>query len=184
MSPEENARLEQLSAEREADHGVIRDFLHAHSESLSDEDEGLLGHAKGGIKVRYAHGWVQTYCVCMSHSGRLIAKPNQEQNVGAISNCAEPFAINEADDQQVIAETFVVVRQQRPDEGKDVHVVTPCGACRERIAHHNPHARVIIWLGGDYKCYRKIRIIYLLPMQYKIRIRPNGNGVSGHQFKS
>jgi cytidine deaminase len=174
---------ERLTKAREAMKAAIRDFLFLNSEGLGANDEALVNNAKSGIVVRYLHGWIQTFAVGIDKKGRMISRPNSEQNIGSISSCAEPFMLNDAEYEMTTVDTVVVVRRQRPDEGTDVHVVTPCGSCRERIMHHNPNAWVIVWIGGKYNVLRKIRIEFLLPLPYKQRVKPNGNGLSTHEFE-
>jgi len=166
---------------REARKEIIDQFQYDNSQALAAADLRLVEHAKSGILLKYEHGWHQVYAVGVDSAGNVFEGMQQDQPSGDASICAEPFAIHEATMQKRTVVTIVAVRRQRPDEGTEAHVVSPCGTCRLRMMHHNPDISVIVWIGGKINELRKISIDFLYPLPTKQRQR-NGNGLASHSF--
>ncbi len=81
-----------------------------------------------------------------SADGRIWTGVHLGATVGRMSVCAEPIALGRAIlEGDGTAETIVAVRHPKPDElDRELAVVAPCGACRELVQDHCPHAWVIL----------------------------------------
>lgn len=172
----------EIEAVLAKDKAIQDEYLYANSEPLSDGDRNLMQLAASGIEILYEHGWHQVYGVGIDEEGKIFTGLQLDEPAGDASICAEPMVIARAAEDKRVLITVVAVRRQRPDEGKLVHVIPPCGTCRIRLFHHNPLLSVIVWLGGKYQEYRKVRVSFLYPSPTKRRRKTNGNGNAKHEF--
>lgn len=96
-------------------------------------------------------------------NGDIVTGVNLITDVGSISMCAEPFAINEANRREGRTLTTIVAVYHNP--GFEPKVVAPCGRCREVIVDFIAKGHVILRDPGSDKLY-KIRTPELLPLRY------------------
>jgi cytidine deaminase len=152
---------------------AMKDFLFEQSQPLNERAIALVDQAKSMMKQRFIHGFHQLVAVGIDENGRDHVGVQQDVPIGQASTCAEVVAIAKAVDRSVTLKLLVTVHHKRPDqEGDLVHVVTPCGLCRERLMHFFPECQIIVWLKGEL---RVLPISLLLPLPYKTKVR-NGDG--------
>ncbi len=96
-------------------------------------------------------------------NGDIITGSNLITDVGSISMCAEPFAINEANRREGRTITTIVAVYHQP--GHEPKVIPPCGRCREVIADFISKGHVILRDPGSDKLY-KTPSPALLPARY------------------
>ncbi|HEY0330681.1 MAG TPA: cytidine deaminase [Rhodopseudomonas sp.] len=115
--------------------------------SFTDQDRALIETAAAAIRQRYRNDWQEVGAALLTRSGRIFAGVNLDAYLGRMAVCAEAVALG-----QMITElgeagiaTIVAVRHPKPHEAdRDVHVVSPCGACRELIFDYDRNARVLV----------------------------------------
>lgn len=96
-------------------------------------------------------------------NGDIVTGVNLITDVGSISMCAEPFAINEANRRPGRSITAIVAVYHMP--GKEPKVISPCGRCREVICDFISKGHAILRDPNSDKLY-KIRVPELLPVRY------------------
>jgi cytidine deaminase len=115
--------------------------------NLTDADRALIAAASEAIRRRYRNDWQEVGAALSTRSGKTVVGVNLDAYLGRMAVCAEAVALG-----QVITElgeagidTIVAVRHPKPhDADREVHVVSPCGACRELIFDYDPKARVLV----------------------------------------
>ena len=154
---------------------LFKDFLFGLSEPLTPEAELLVERAKSSIRRRFVHGFHQLVALGIDERGNEHNGTQHDVPIGQASICAEVFAMHDANSVGATLTTLVTVHHKRTDEaGEKIHVVPPCGLCRERLLHFFPDCRVVVWLKEEL---RLVPIRLLMPLPYKIK-KKNGNG--GH----
>ncbi|MEZ0261393.1 MAG: hypothetical protein ACAH80_10310 [Alphaproteobacteria bacterium] len=96
-------------------------------------------------------------------NGDVVTGSNLMTDVGSISMCAEPFAINEANRREGRSVVSIVAVYHQP--GFEPKVIPPCGRCREVIVDFMPNGHVILRDPGSEKLY-KVKPPELLPLRY------------------
>lgn len=96
-------------------------------------------------------------------NGDIVTGTNLITDVGSISMCAEPFAINEANRRDGRTITAIVAVYHVP--GKEPKVISPCGRCREVVVDFIASGHVILRDPNSTELY-KIRTPELLPLRY------------------
>ncbi len=135
--------------------------------SLKFEDRALVDAAKAIIKIRYLYSKHSIGAAVRMSSGEVFLGVNLNTYAGHMAVCAEGVALGAAvvdlwDDS---IDTIVAVRHPTPeDKNQEITVVTPCGACRERIFDYGPEAHVIV---PDGDSLTTVWIGNLLPFKYK-----------------
>jgi cytidine deaminase len=115
--------------------------------NLTDADRALIAAASEAIRRRYRNDWQEVGAALLTRSGKMVVGVNLDAYLGRMAVCAEAVALG-----QVITElgeagiaSIVAVRHPKPhDADREVHVVSPCGACRELIFDYDPGARVLV----------------------------------------
>ncbi|ABD90326.1 cytidine deaminase [Rhodopseudomonas palustris] len=115
--------------------------------SLTEADRALIEAAAAAIRQRYRNDWQEVGAALVTRSGKTFAGVNLDAYLGRMAVCAEAVALG-----QMITElgeagiaTIVAVRHPKPQEtDRNVHVVSPCGACRELIFDYDRNARVLV----------------------------------------
>ena len=90
--------------------------------------------------------------------------------MGRIAVCAEAIALGRAATEAGDTDIDTLVAVAHPDASspdQSIHVVPPCGMCREMIADYSPTARVIVPDGE--KLLTVVTILELLPHRYGTR---------------
>jgi cytidine deaminase len=114
---------------------------------LSNKDEELIAVATEAISKRYRDDWQEVGAAMRTRDGRIVTGVNIDAYIGRIAVCAEAIAIGRAitENGDHGIETIVAVRHPAPEEnGRNIEVVSPCGACRELIWDYARDARVIV----------------------------------------
>jgi cytidine deaminase len=96
-------------------------------------------------------------------NGEIITGVNLTTDVGSISMCAEPFAIQEANRREGRKITAIVAVYHQ--QGREPKVVPPCGRCREVIVDFAAKGHVILREPGSPDLY-KAPATDLLPARY------------------
>lgn len=96
-------------------------------------------------------------------NGDIVTGVNLITDVGSISMCAEPFAINEANRRDGRTITAIVAVYHRP--GFEPKVIPPCGRCREVIVDFISKGHAILRDPKSDKLY-KTPTVELLPVRY------------------
>jgi cytidine deaminase len=115
--------------------------------NLTESDRALIDFATAAIKKRYRNDWQEVGAALLTRSNQTYVGVNLDAYLGRMAVCAEAVALG-----QVITElgeagidTIVAVRHPKPhDIDRDLHVVSPCGACRELIFDYDSGARVLV----------------------------------------
>lgn len=134
---------------------------------LKPEDEALVNTAIGAIKARFIYGKHSIGAAVRMRSGPVFLGINLNTYAGHLAVCAEGVAIGAALTRRGndSIDTIVAVRHPPPEaRNQEVTVVTPCGACRERIFDYGPNARVIV--PGHLGKPTLVMIGELLPNKY------------------
>ena len=113
---------------------------------MTDDERSQLARAAGLITQRYLPDRHSVAAVVTMSSGEQYVAVNVDTYVGRAAICAEAAAIATA---MTAGETEIVsviaVRHPRPHaEDQSIHVVSPCGICREMIADYGPSAVVAV----------------------------------------
>jgi cytidine deaminase len=117
----------------------------ASASKLSKEDNELVEAARDTIRRRYRFDWQVVGAALRTRSGRIFTGVNLDANLGRMAICAEAVALGRAvtESGETGIETIVAVRQSDPPD-QTIHVVSPCGSCRELIWDYDRKARVIV----------------------------------------
>ena len=112
---------------------------------LSKEDNDLVEAARDTIRRRYRFDWQVVGAALRTRSGRIFTGVNLDANLGRMAICAEAVALGRAVTEagETGIETIVAVRHSDPPD-QAIHVVSPCGSCRELIWDYDRNARVIV----------------------------------------
>jgi cytidine deaminase len=135
---------------------------------LTVEDEALVEAARRTISERYRLGWHAVGAALRTRTGLVVTGVHLEANVGRVAVCAEAVALGRAATElgETDIDTIVAVYHPAPDAlDQALHVVAPCGICRELIADYAPGAKVIV--PGDDGTLGAYSIGELLPGKYK-----------------
>src|SRR5579871_3886958 len=134
---------------------------------LNKKDRELIEAATDAIRQRYRYDWQEVGAALRTRAGKIFTGVNLDAYLGRMAVCAQAVALGRAfvelgDDG---IETIVAVRHPPPDEkDQSIHVVSPCGACRELIFDYDPKARVIVPSG---KSAAVVPIAGLLQKKYR-----------------
>ncbi|MSO70847.1 MAG: cytidine deaminase [Alphaproteobacteria bacterium] len=133
--------------------------------ALTRTDRALIKAAEGLIRDRYAEGRHHIAAAVRLKDGTIHTGLHIDTYVGRASVCAEAVAIGTALGSGPGKITTVVsVRHPRPREKNQViHVVSPCGNCRELLADFAPDCSVILDRDGHLS---RVPIKDLLPYKY------------------
>src|SRR5258707_14259690 len=114
--------------------------------TLTDGDHELIAAANAVLADHYRPFWHMVAAAIRSRDGRIWTGLHIGTTVGRLSVCAEAVAFGRALlDGDGTIQTAVAVRHPKPEEeDRELAVVPPCGACRELILGHAPHAMIII----------------------------------------
>jgi cytidine deaminase len=95
--------------------------------------------------------------------GQILTGVNMTVDVGSLSQCAEPFAIAQAN-RQIDRHITAIVAVYR-EMGYEPKVIPPCGRCREAITDFLP-AGFVILREPESDTLFKVRAVDLLPLKY------------------
>lgn len=137
-------------------------------ETLSGRDRELVEAAREAIRRLYRENRHHIGAAVRTRSGRVYTAVHLDTYVGRASVCAEAVALGKAiseGDGEI--ETIVSVRHPRPAEtNQEIHVVSPCGICREMLSDFAPGCRVI---APEGEAVRVVPVENLLPNKYRRR---------------
>lgn len=114
---------------------------------LTEADRELVVAATEAIKKRYRNDWQEVGASLRTRAGKRYVGVNLDAYLGRMAVCAEAVALGQVITElgETGIETIVAVRHPKPnDADREVHVVSPCGACRELIHDYDRNARVIV----------------------------------------
>lgn len=120
------------------------DDAHPRQHALSDDDVELVAAAQETIRTGRSAGRTSVAAAVRGGTGRIYVALDCPSRMSG--GCAEPAAIAAAWAGGETAIAASVACCFLPDLS-DVVVISPCGACRERLWHHAPNARVIVRAG-------------------------------------
>jgi len=134
--------------------------------TLTDGDHELIAAANAVLEAHYRPFWHMVAAAIRSWDGRIWTGLHIGTTVGRLAVCAEAVAFGRAVlDGDGTIQTAVAVRHPKPEEAnRELAVVPPCGACREMILDHAPHAMIIV---KDADVLIKLPIQTLLPLPYR-----------------
>jgi cytidine deaminase len=115
--------------------------------SLTDSDRALIAAATEAITKRYRNDWQEVGAALLTRGGKTVVGVNLDAYLGRMAVCAEAVALGQVitDLGEAGIDTIVAVRHPKPYEmDRDLHVVSPCGACRELIFDYDSGARVLV----------------------------------------
>jgi cytidine deaminase len=115
--------------------------------NLTDADRALIAAASEAIVKRYRNDWQEVGAALLTRTGKLFVGVNLDAYLGRMAVCAEAVALGQVITQlgEAGIASIVAVRHPKPHESdREVHVVSPCGACRELIFDYDPGARVLV----------------------------------------
>nr|WP_210313694.1 cytidine deaminase [Rhodopseudomonas rhenobacensis] len=114
---------------------------------MTEADRALIEVAAAAIRQRYRNDWQEVGAALVTRTGKIFAGVNLDAYLGRMAVCAEGVALGQMITElgEAGIESIVAVRHPKPHEtDRDVHVVSPCGACRELIYDYDPGARVLV----------------------------------------
>ncbi len=137
---------------------------------LDADDLALVEAARNVMEHHYRPFWHTVAAAMRGRDGRIWTGVHLGTTVGRLSICAEAVAMGRAvleggfaGDGGIV--TAVAVRHPKPEEaGREIAIVSPCGACRELITDYAPDAMVIVpGPNGPIK----LPVRELLPLPYQ-----------------
>lgn len=132
---------------------------------LTSNDFQLIEEAKKKITSLYEDDKHHVAAALHTKSNKIVSAVHLEAYNGRVSVCAEAIAIGSAissGDSEF--DTIVAVRHPYSDEeNRELHVVSPCGICRELVSDYSPDCFVIMDIDGELQ---KTSIKELLPLKY------------------
>ena len=158
---------------------AIKEMILKVAEPLNSEDLRIVERAKSSMEQRFAHGFNQLLSLGVDTDGNEYEGLQLDCPIGQDSVCAEISVIVKAVQARADLTTIVTVHERREDEGGDVHVVSSCACCNERLLHFFPNIKVLVWFDHEV---RKVPVRVLVPLVYKRRSRPTGNGNAANHF--
>jgi cytidine deaminase len=138
----------------------------AKAKPLGKKDRELVAAASDAIRKRYRYDWQEVGAALRTRSGKIFAGVSLDAYLGRMAVCAEAVALGQAitNAGETGIDTIVAVRHPAPEEkGRDITVVSPCGACRELIADYDRNAHVIV---PGRSGPEVVKIAELLPNKY------------------
>ncbi len=132
---------------------------------LTTEDEQLVESAKEVIAKYYQLNKHHVGAALRTKSGKVFTAVHLEANVGRVAVCAEAIAIGKAISEGENEFTTIVaaMRSDEDEQQQEMHVVSPCGMCRELISDYGPDMQVIFIDNGELK---KVSVLELLPGKF------------------
>jgi cytidine deaminase len=133
--------------------------------TLSEADRKLIDAASEAIRKRYRYDWQEVGAALRMRSGKIFTGVSLDAYLGRMAVCAEAVALGQAvTEGETGIDTIVAVRHPAPDEnGREIAVVSPCGACRELISDYDRDARTIV---PGPNGPQSVKIAELLPNKY------------------
>ena len=126
---------------------------------LTDKDQELIDAAKVVIQKNYENDRHQVGAAIRTKAGRIYSGVHLESP--GIDICAEPVALGMAiSNGEREFDSIVAVGM---GDGKEPHVLSPCGICRELIKYYGEDIAVIFVENGELK---KSKAKDLLPGPY------------------
>jgi len=110
--------------------------------ALDPDSASMVAAAAELITERYAPDRHSVAAAVRDAEGRLYLAVNLDAYVGRAAICAEAIAVGQAITAGAAEITAVAaVRHPRPEaEDQRLHVVSPCGLCRELLLDYAPNA--------------------------------------------
>ncbi|MCW5731954.1 MAG: cytidine deaminase [Alphaproteobacteria bacterium] len=136
--------------------------------AMADRDRELIEAAREAIRRLYQENRHHIGAAVRGRSGRVYSAVHLDTYVGRASVCAEAVALGKAiSEGESGIEAIVSVRHPRPAEtNREIHVVSPCGICREMLSDFAPGCLVIT---PDGEGVRVVPVEELLPNKYRRR---------------
>ncbi|MCW5751478.1 MAG: cytidine deaminase [Alphaproteobacteria bacterium] len=136
--------------------------------ALAERDRELIEAARDVIRRFYQENRHHIGAAVRGRSGRIYSAVHLDTYVGRASVCAEAVALGKAiSEGESGIEVIVSVRHPRPAEtNREIHVVSPCGICREMLSDFAPGCLVITPDGEEV---RIVPVEELLPNKYRRR---------------
>jgi cytidine deaminase len=133
--------------------------------TLSEADRKLIDAASEAIRKRYRYDWQEVGAALRMRSGKIFTGVSLDAYLGRMAVCAEAVALGQAvTEGETGIDTIVAVRHPASDEnGREIAVVSPCGACRELISDYDRDARAIV---PGPNGPQSVKIAELLPNKY------------------
>jgi cytidine deaminase len=133
--------------------------------TLSEADRKLIEAASEAIRKRYRYDWQEVGAALRMRSGKIFTGVSLDAYLGRMAVCAEAVALGQAvTEGETGIDTIVAVRHPAPDEnGREIAVVSLCGACRELISDYDRDARAIV---PGPNGPQSVKIAELLPNKY------------------
>jgi cytidine deaminase len=133
--------------------------------ALSKADRELIEAASEAIRKRYRYDWQEVGAALRLRNGKIFTGVSLDAYLGRMAVCAEAVALGQAVTQgETGIDTIVAVRHPAPEEkGRNIEVVSPCGACRELISDYDREARAIV---PGPNGPESVKIAQLLPNKY------------------
>jgi len=144
---------------------------------LNDDDKALIETARKAAATHYRMRTGEASpafvaAAVKTISGQIFTAGNIICDVANVGICAEPLALAEANKHpNDPVQTIVAVYNEQVKLGEKVydpahiHVVSPCGRCREVITDFAPDAYVLL-REPDTQSYFKVRAQDLLPYKF------------------
>jgi cytidine deaminase len=133
---------------------------------LTGADDALVDAARALLLKHYKPFWHMVAAAIRGRDGRVWTGIHLGATVGRMQICAEAVALGRAiiEGDGTVA-CAVAVRHPKPHEdGQDLAVVPPCGACREMLLDFDPDAEIIVPCDG---ALTRVKIRALLPLPYQ-----------------
>lgn len=132
-------------------------------------DLTLVEAARAVIRTLYRENRHHIGAALRTRSGKVYTAVHIDTYVGRASVCAEAVVLGKAlSDGERDFEMIVSVRHPRPaEQNRDIHVVSPCGICREMLSDFAPGVRVVVPNGEGEAA---VAIEDLIPNRYRRRL--------------
>lgn len=131
-------------------------------------DDALIEVAREAIRRLYRENRHHIGAALRGKSGQIYTAVHIDTYVGRASVCAEAIALGKAlSEGEREFDMLVSVRHPRPAEtNREIHVVSPCGICREMLADFAPGLKIIV---PDGEGAKSMPVENLLPNRYRRR---------------
>jgi len=130
---------------------------------LEEADHALIEAARDVLRLHYRPFWHMVSAALRGRDGRIWTGIHLGATVGRLSICAEAVALGRAilEGDGTVAAAVAIRHPKAEEDDQTLAVVAPCGACREMLLDHDPHAWII--LPGEMK----LPVRSLLPLPYR-----------------
>ncbi len=120
---------------------------------ITESDIELIDAARQTMSKLYRTKRHHIAAALRTRQGKIYTAVHLEAHVGRVSICAESAALAKAvSEGETEFDTIVAVRHPRGHEqNQEIHIVSPCGVCRELLTDYAENIKIIFSENGETK---------------------------------